>query len=511
MDEQRSGRSVDDVVAAARAELNDAAWRAPSSETLVRRGQGGRVLTALLVVVVALAAWTVGSLGPEVGDSADQPPAEQPDLANEGLLPPGEVRPMAASPLLGRSSTAVVWTGSEMIVWGGEGDAGPLGDGAAYDPVADSWRSISPAPLTPRGSAAAVWTGSEMIVWGGHAPGLDAVDGAAYDPSTDTWREIADAPIVSAGSPPAVWTGSEMIVMAGFNSGAAAAYDPSSNAWRTITPPPGRPTAPDPQMVWMGSALMTKLDYPMSSAGASGFYTYDPAQDEWSQLPDADFGPGWASLLVASDTEVIAIAQSPGAVTQAFDPAAGSWRAVAEAPPDAGGYSSAVWTGEAVLLFDGGPGAVLLDPVTGTWTPTPGGAAGFRTGAASVWADGVLLVWGGFRSIDGGFVLAPVEPQTGDNAPSATSHSTTTLEPDLKTVVDANGVPRGVIDLNGPPAEWDGELLPVLPVLDDGQLVGYFGCRFLERDEVETESFDPSTNCQTATTATNPAEGVDPP
>jgi N-acetylneuraminic acid mutarotase len=68
----------------------------------------------------------------------------------------------------GRFDHTAVWTGVEMIVWGGSGATGHLGDGGAYDPVSDSWRAL-PATFapTPRSLHTAVWTGTDMIVWGG--------------------------------------------------------------------------------------------------------------------------------------------------------------------------------------------------------------------------------------------------------------------------------------------------------------------------------------------------------
>ena len=70
------------------------------------------------------------------------------------------------------ASSTAVWTGTEMIVWGGATCAGgpcrDLNDGGRYDPVVDTWTAttLENAPY-PRSSARAVWTGSEMIIWGG--------------------------------------------------------------------------------------------------------------------------------------------------------------------------------------------------------------------------------------------------------------------------------------------------------------------------------------------------------
>ena len=61
-----------------------------------------------------------------------------------------------------------MWTGSEMIVWGGMPIYGYLNNGGRYDPATDSWTptSTTNAP-DARYSHTAVWTGNEMIVWGG--------------------------------------------------------------------------------------------------------------------------------------------------------------------------------------------------------------------------------------------------------------------------------------------------------------------------------------------------------
>jgi len=61
-----------------------------------------------------------------------------------------------------------VWTGSEMIVWGGGNVSGLFNDGGRYHPTADSWAPVSTSGApSARGDHTAVWTGSEMIVWGG--------------------------------------------------------------------------------------------------------------------------------------------------------------------------------------------------------------------------------------------------------------------------------------------------------------------------------------------------------
>ena len=69
-----------------------------------------------------------------------------------------------------RSGHTAVWTGTEMIVWGGEGFSSLLNTGGRYDPITDSWTAISITnAASARVSYGAVWTGNEMIVWGGNS------------------------------------------------------------------------------------------------------------------------------------------------------------------------------------------------------------------------------------------------------------------------------------------------------------------------------------------------------
>lgn len=104
----------------------------------------------------------------------------------------------ANTPPASRIFHSAVWTGSEMIIWGGNVSSHETNDGARFNPTTGLWTSISNvgAP-SPRWSTATVWTGSEMIVWGG---GTEAVmsraDGGRYNPVTDTWL-----PMSSSGAP----------------------------------------------------------------------------------------------------------------------------------------------------------------------------------------------------------------------------------------------------------------------------------------------------------------------
>jgi Kelch motif len=139
-----------------------------------------------------------------------------------------------------------VWTGSEMVVWGGHRSGPPppfeLDDGARYDPSTDRWTPVSRvgAP-SPRGGHAAVWTGEEMFVWGGYTPNgwcCLRFDGGRYNPVQNIWIPVPATDLLPPRySVTAVWTGDEVLLWGGtvpngagvpFESGAAYRPGPRS-------------------------------------------------------------------------------------------------------------------------------------------------------------------------------------------------------------------------------------------------------------------------------------------
>jgi hypothetical protein len=122
-----------------------------------------------------------------------------------------------------------------MIVWGDGSRFAAVRDGAAYDPIADSWRSLPPAPLALN-DANAVWTGKEMVVLGAL---LDANNhsttrharGIAFDPKSDRWRQLPAYPLSQQASSVA-WTGSE--VLAWDYELEAGAYNATDDTWREL-------------------------------------------------------------------------------------------------------------------------------------------------------------------------------------------------------------------------------------------------------------------------------------
>jgi hypothetical protein len=115
-----------------------------------------------------------------------------------------------------------------MIVWGGKrllDCCSEANRGAIYDPVADEWQLTSfVGGPTKRRYHTAVWTGAEMIVWGGEAYQKSETGGQAggrYLLASDSWLGTAIGPNTPAArkNHTAVWTGSKMIIFGGSKEG----------------------------------------------------------------------------------------------------------------------------------------------------------------------------------------------------------------------------------------------------------------------------------------------------
>jgi N-acetylneuraminic acid mutarotase len=124
-----------------------------------------------------------------------------------------------------------------MIVWGGANyPALDLNSGGRYNPSTDSWTATTTAnaPIARRYHTA-VWTGSEMVVWGGRDCCTWFNSGGRYNASTDSWTATSTINAPEARwQHNAEWMGSEMIVWGGTNQtiylNSGAKYNPIGNS-----------------------------------------------------------------------------------------------------------------------------------------------------------------------------------------------------------------------------------------------------------------------------------------
>src|SRR5438045_1998299 len=155
-----------------------------------------------------------------------------------GPIPVGWTR--LPLPPQARSGSAIVWTGSQLLDWGGcdptaKDRCEPVGDGYAFDPASRTWSHMTTAPV-PGSGAHAIWTGTEALFIG-LDPESKKLHSEAFDPATGTWRKLATAPIGSRYSPVLVWTCSKLVVWGGSEreqpgiESTGAVFDPARNTW----------------------------------------------------------------------------------------------------------------------------------------------------------------------------------------------------------------------------------------------------------------------------------------
>jgi N-acetylneuraminic acid mutarotase len=288
-----------------------------------------------------------------------------------------------------RFDHSAVWTGKEMLVWGGYTDSharyggghapGFLNSGGRYDPATDTWRPISRqgAP-SPRCWNSAVWTGTEMIIWGGSNESHAFNGGARYDPLTDTWKPMnEDCPLLPRGLHLAVWAansnnrgcpGGEMLVWGGasrdprneadyFQDGAR--YNPGSDSWTPISSlgaPRGRLIA---KAVWTGSEMVFwggVNDAQDGGAKLEGRYPGTGKQAD-SPAPRASRGND-SGRFVGSGGR--------------YNPATDSWTQMSsDGAPTPRLVTGVVWTGTGLLLSGGYNGTHLNDTFAYALTVAP--------------------------------------------------------------------------------------------------------------------------------------------
>jgi len=314
---------------------------------------------------------------------------------------------------LSRFYQTAVWTGSEMIIWGGSRGGSPFNTGARYTPSTDTWTATTQTNVPDaRTLHTAIWTGSEMIIWGGFGSLNSLNNGARYNPASNSWTGITttNAPIARWGHT-AVWSGSEMIVWGGFsnpggNANTGGRYNPITDDWTatsTVNAPDGREyhTA-----VWTGSEMIVwggTQNNGLVLLNTGG--RYNPITDTWTattvtNAPSIRF----YHTAVWSGNEMIVWG---GQGENLFDldtggrysPDTDSWTATSLAnAPSARRDHTAVWTGSDMIAWGGNAFNTggRYNPSTDNWvsTNTTDAPVG-RSLHTAVWTDSEMIVWGG--------------------------------------------------------------------------------------------------------------------
>jgi hypothetical protein len=278
--------------------------------------------------------------------------------------------PAKASAPQARVQCTSVWTGTEVVIWGGytisDGGFYFYNDGSKYNPSTDTWTPMSfiNAP-TSRAYTSSVWTGTEVLVWGG----LDSVysdyagtqssffmtnEGSKYNPSTNTWTAMT-----TVGAPSsrfyscAVWTGTYMVVWGGNDNNTTLAsggrYNPATNTWSSISTSINAPAAQGPCMFWTGM-------YVLVLGNSDSIGRYNPNTNTWVASTNLPSGIIYNNnTAIWTGTELWIYAYNTHQIFK-YNPNTNTW-----APPTniGGGFypepnfslQSIVWTDSEMVLY----------------------------------------------------------------------------------------------------------------------------------------------------------------
>jgi hypothetical protein len=309
---------------------------------------------------------------------------------------------------------------------------------AVGTPSEGTWEPLPEAPISPRFQHAAVCTGEEMIAFGGYDGGEAGEGGAAaYSPATGAWRRLADPPDEVKGAPVAVWTGTELVAFVGDPDDMThgAIYDPQSDDWHTVSEAAlGTVNSTASHAVWTGEQVLLVGFFPPGAGdadGAQGAALYDPATDDWTQLPDApDVLPFFGDAVWTGD-ELVFIGPGLGSgarapqrlVALALNPATRTWRTLPAPPLDVRQQPLVAWSGREIMV-GGGHGssetgvsgshkdAAAFDPATDTWRTLPDAPVPFQGSGryGDVAVNGMVIA---FDTADPNGRVLVLDPTTG--------------------------------------------------------------------------------------------------
>ncbi|WP_329457972.1 carboxypeptidase regulatory-like domain-containing protein [Streptomyces sp. NBC_01497] len=207
----------------------------------------------------------------------------------------------------------------KLYVTGGKDAAGqPIAGGEVYDPATGAWSQIADQP-TAYGESGSAVVGDKLYVVGGcDVLNCGTTDVQVYDPATDSWS--AGAPYPRPVSYSSCATTDGVLYCAGgadepsgvqpTDTASGYALDAAAGKWKPIADAPAdfwgaATTAADGQLLVAGGDQLS------AQAITNQAFSYDPARDAWSVLPNlaapvlgAAAAPGW--YVIGGEDELLA-------------------------------------------------------------------------------------------------------------------------------------------------------------------------------------------------------------
>ncbi len=219
-----------------------------------------------------------------------------------------------------------------------------------YDPVTDTWESLTPSPIS-RSAVASASTGGKFYAIGG--TGLSSV--GVYDLETDSWSEGVSLPS-EVNHATAIAVNGRIYLIGGKNSSGqhlaqVLCFDPSTQEWTVKEPmPTARRGA---KLVWFMDKIWVIGGRLEGHASTSKVESYDPVLDAWQTEASLTSLRGWPVAWVANGKIFVgggltAATDDWNSLTssfEAYDPQTKQWSVVGNIPENK-------YAGDAVVLDD---------------------------------------------------------------------------------------------------------------------------------------------------------------
>jgi hypothetical protein len=326
-------------------------------------------------------------------------------LAGGALAPTEAAGWRVTRPLAGRrvgQATALLPDGRVLVAGGYNGSV--LSTAEVFDPAGGSWQPTGSLTQPRNGGTAVVLSTGKVLVAGG-SDGAALLDTAElYDPATGTWSPAAPMMIARDGHTLTALVDGRVLASGGRSNDptnlplATEVYDPVAGTW---SPTPGALSSGHLD----GTATRLADGRVLVAGGSSGSTAiavaevFDPAIGQWTATGSMIAGRSSHSATLLRDGTVLAAGGFGSAYlssAEIYDPAAGTWSLAPGTLAKARAKQAAVLLPNGKVLVAGGFNSTdvtlalteAFDPATGTWS-----SAG-SLGAARHSTSGVLLPGG---------------------------------------------------------------------------------------------------------------------